>query len=82
LSLQNENVRFEQSSNVRPLSWVAGDLPDLSAETWAKLWTALARLGEPVTVRAGERLDIVLPDKTIAVAGLAAKLGLPLEDGR
>jgi hypothetical protein len=56
--------------------------PNLSAETRARLWTAIAQLGEPVTVRAGERIELALPDKTIDVARLAAKLGLPFEDGR
>jgi hypothetical protein len=56
--------------------------PNLSAETRALLWTAITQLGEPVTVRAGERIELALPDKTIDVARLAAKLGLPFEDGR
>ena len=59
-----------------------GGLPEPSPETGAKLWAAVAQLGTPVTVRAGEKVEITLPDKTIDVARLAAKLGLPFEGAR
>ena len=43
------------------------------------LWSALAALGQPVTVCAEARVEIVLPDKTIGVVRLAARLGVPLD---
>jgi len=44
-----------------------------------KLWNALAALGEPVTVKAGDTLELALPDKTVDADRVAAKLGAPLE---
>ncbi len=42
-------------------------------------WSAIAALGQPVTVQAGAKLEIVLPDRTIDVARLAAKFGMSLD---
>jgi hypothetical protein len=52
-----------------------GDLND----DQRKLWGALAALGRPLTVQAGEKLEIVLPDRTVDVARLAASFSVPLE---
>lgn len=46
-----------------------------------QLWSKLAALGEPITVRAGQKLDLTLPDKTVDVARLAAQWGLRLDVG-
>jgi hypothetical protein len=53
-------------------------LPD---EDERRLWNAVAALGEPVTIQVGARIDIVLPDKTVDVANLAARQGVRLESG-
>lgn len=55
-------------------------LPGVSPETKDNLWIAIAELGESVTVRPGEKVEIALPDKTVDVARLAAKVGLPSND--
>jgi hypothetical protein len=44
-------------------------------------WSELAKLGEPITVKAGQKLEIALPDKTVDVARLAAQWGLRLDAG-
>ena len=59
-------------------SFVLGRWNDLSDDE-RKLWTALAVLGQPVTVLAGTKMEIVLPDKTIDVVRAAARLGVPLD---
>ncbi len=46
-----------------------------------QMWSAIIALGQPVTVQAGERVDIALPDKTLDVALLAARFGVPLDGG-
>lgn len=46
-----------------------------------KLWNTLAALGEPVTVQAGGTVELMLADKTVDAARVAAKLGVPLERG-
>jgi len=51
---------------------------DLSAND-RELWSALAALGEPVTIEAGGTVDLALPDKTVDTARVAAKLGVSLE---
>jgi hypothetical protein len=43
-----------------------------------QMWIAIASLGQPLTVQAGARLDVVLPDRTIDVARLAAKFGISM----
>ncbi len=43
-----------------------------------KLWIALAALGDPITVHPGDKLEISLPDRTIAVERIAAKQAVPL----
>jgi len=53
---------------------------NLSADDRA-LWSALAALGEPVTMEAGGTVDLALPDKTVDAARVAAKLGVTLERG-
>ena len=60
------------------LPFVLGRLNDLSDEE-RKLWTAVAALGQPVTVQAGAKVEVVLPDKTIDVVRAAARLGVPLD---
>lgn len=44
-------------------------------------WKVLAQLGEPLTVKAGQTLELALPDKTVDVARLAAQWGLRLDAG-
>jgi len=63
-----------------PTQYQSFGLLELSPDTSAKLWTAIAQLGTPVTVRAGEKVEITLPDKTLDVARLADRLGLPFKD--
>jgi hypothetical protein len=46
-----------------------------------RLWSTIAALGEPVTVQAGAQLEIRLQDKTVDIAFLAARLGVPLDSG-
>jgi hypothetical protein len=43
------------------------------------LWSALAALGEPITLEAGGNVKLMLLDKTVDADRLAAKLGIPLE---
>lgn len=46
-----------------------------------KMWNALASLAQPVTVQAGDKLELSLPDKTVEVDRIAAKLGLSVDRG-
>jgi len=46
-----------------------------------KLWDALAALGESVIVQSGGPLELTLPDKTVDVDRVAAKLGVSLQRG-
>ena len=55
--------------------------PNDHSELMQKLWNALAALGEPVTVQSGGPLELALPDKTIDVDRVAAKLGVSLQRG-
>jgi len=43
------------------------------------LWKELAKIATLITLHPGEQLDLNLPDKTIEVARIAARLGLPAE---
>jgi Carboxypeptidase regulatory-like domain len=45
-----------------------------------QLWSAIAALGQSVTVEAGAKLSITLPDRTVDVDRLAAQFGEPLEE--
>ena len=55
-----------------------GRLNDLSDDE-RKLWNALAALGQPLAIQSGAKVEIVLPDKTVDVLRLAAKIGAPLD---
>jgi len=44
-------------------------------------WNGLAKLGEPITVESEEKLEVVLPDKTVDVVRLASQWGLGLDAG-
>ncbi|MGA2965988.1 MAG: carboxypeptidase-like regulatory domain-containing protein [Terriglobales bacterium] len=46
-----------------------------------QLWSAITQLGEPVTIEPNAKVEVVLPDRTVDVARLAASLGVPLEGG-
>lgn len=46
-----------------------------------KRWSELAALGQPLTLKPGETLEIVLPDRTLDIARLAAASEVPLESG-
>jgi hypothetical protein len=41
-------------------------------------WNALAKLGEPIIVKSEEKLEVILPDKTVDVVRLASQWGLRL----
>jgi hypothetical protein len=60
------------------LHLVLGRPNDLS-EDERKLWSALAALAQPVTVEAGAKMEIALPDRTVDAVRLAARLGVALE---
>ena len=45
------------------------------------LWSDLAALGQPVTVGPRARLQITLTNKSVEVARLAARFGVPLDSG-
>ena len=55
-----------------------GGSAELSAEERALL-SALVALGKPVTVQAGATVELALPDNTVDVIRVAAKLGISLE---
>ncbi|MGO8789971.1 MAG: collagen binding domain-containing protein [Terriglobia bacterium] len=55
---------------------VLGRPNDLSDDE-RRLWSALAALGQPVTVQADAKVEIALPDKTIDVLRLAARFAVP-----
>jgi len=44
-----------------------------------EIWSRIAALAQPVTVKAGGKVDIVLQDKTVDVARFAARAGMPLD---
>jgi hypothetical protein len=46
-----------------------------------KLWSALVALAEPVTVSASGTVELTLPDRTIDVDRIAAKIDAPLDRG-
>lgn len=60
--------------------FILGRPSDLSDDE-RQLWRALAALGQPVTVEAGGKVEIVLPDRTVDVVRVAARLGVPLDSG-
>jgi hypothetical protein len=54
---------------------------DIDNHFQRKLWSALAALGDPVTVQSEGKVELALPDKTIDADRVAANLGLSLERG-
>jgi hypothetical protein len=56
-----------------------GPPTNLSQAAQQRLWSALEALGQPVTVEPGSKLDMVLQDKTVDVARVAASLGVALD---
>jgi hypothetical protein len=50
-------------------------------DSYQRLWNALAELGEPVRVQTGDSIEISLPDRSVDVERVAAKLGVPLGRG-
>ena len=83
------NRTFLQIRNVLPGKYRVIAAEHLSSDSFAKsqdisseeraLLKALAQLGQPLTVEPNSTQEIALPDKTVDVARLAAKMGLPLE---
>ncbi len=61
-------------------SFIVGRTRDLTVDE-RRLWSALAALGQPLTVRPGAKLQIALQDKSAEVARLAARFGVRIGSG-
>ena len=78
-SLPPGHYRAVAAEHMSQSSWF--HLPGQLTAEQRQMWSAVAALGVPVTVQPGEKVKIVLPDKTADVARLAARFHIPLDNG-